>query len=552
MQALWLWFIILAVKTLNIIFIIVTAVLCVLSYGFKNRGVKPLRKRPYMILLALAVILAVVVRVAAFGDIPAGVNQDGAMAAVDAKALAEYGTDRLGMKLPVHFTAWGFGQMSVLMSYLMVPFIKLFGLSVVTMRLPILLASLLGLLFLYLFCKDVFNRDMALIVLFFAAVNPWHIVQSRWALDCNMFPHVLMAGLYFLNRGVSGKGVRFNIYISMLFFALSMYCYGISVYTVPLFLFFVCIGLIVSRRISVSEALICLAVYLLISWPFFAMIFINAFDLKPIEGLFTVPYFADSIRKADILFFSDRFFPQLGENFLSLMRILFQIGDDYVSNVVPGFSTMFVFSIPFMLIGNLWLLKNWKRNTGSFLLLMFFINGLWNGIITNSVNVNRANMLFYPMIILAGIGLYRVIRNVKFSDMAVEIIFAASFALFCCTYFTTYAKNISSSFLADFGQAVSSIDKNDYDEIFITPDSQARNRGYVSEVLTLFYQDIDAEEYQSPAFRQKYHFYRIDGDLVTQKPDAAFVITKDQESLFPKNEFDISEYGRFAAAVKKQ
>ena len=64
----------------------------------------------------------------AFGKIAAavvvgrrGLEIDGAMAAVDAKALAYYGTDRFGMKYPVHLTAWGFGQMSALLSYLMVP-----------------------------------------------------------------------------------------------------------------------------------------------------------------------------------------------------------------------------------------------------------------------------------------------------------------------------------------------------------------------------------------------------------------------------------------------
>jgi len=89
-------------------------------------------------------LVAFVIRVWQFGSIPGGMNQDGAMAAVDAKALADYATDRYGMFMPVHFTAWGYGQMSVLLSYLMVPFIKIFGLSAVTARLPMLLVSMCG------------------------------------------------------------------------------------------------------------------------------------------------------------------------------------------------------------------------------------------------------------------------------------------------------------------------------------------------------------------------------------------------------------------------
>ncbi|MDE6893710.1 MAG: hypothetical protein K2P50_18120, partial [Lachnospiraceae bacterium] len=55
-----------------------------------------------------AFLLLLSVRIMAFGEIPGGLNQDGAMAAVDAKALSEYGTDRFGVFLPAHLRAWGY------------------------------------------------------------------------------------------------------------------------------------------------------------------------------------------------------------------------------------------------------------------------------------------------------------------------------------------------------------------------------------------------------------------------------------------------------------
>lgn len=77
------------------------------------------------LLFAILMLLALGLRLWQFGSVPGGFNQDGAMGAVDAKALADYGTDRFGMKWPVHFTVWGYSQMSVLLSYLMIPFIKI-------------------------------------------------------------------------------------------------------------------------------------------------------------------------------------------------------------------------------------------------------------------------------------------------------------------------------------------------------------------------------------------------------------------------------------------
>ena len=95
-------------------------------------------------------LFAVLVRCIGFGSIPGGVNQDEAMAAVDGWALTQYGTDRFGVRLPVHFSAWQYGQMSVLLSYCMVPFIRLFGFNTVAVRLPALLFSCGGVALVYL------------------------------------------------------------------------------------------------------------------------------------------------------------------------------------------------------------------------------------------------------------------------------------------------------------------------------------------------------------------------------------------------------------------
>ena len=126
------------------------------------------KKKIYKIVFLFAILLAILVRTYLFGVVPGGMNQDGAMAAVDAKALADYGTDRFGMKYPVHLTAWGFGQMSALLSYLMVPAIRIWGLSVFSARLPMLLVSLASLGLMYLFVKDSAGERLAFVVFLLA------------------------------------------------------------------------------------------------------------------------------------------------------------------------------------------------------------------------------------------------------------------------------------------------------------------------------------------------------------------------------------------------
>jgi len=475
------------------------------------------------------------------------------MAAVDAMALAEHGTDRLGMKYPVHLTAWGFGQMSALLSYLMIPFIKLFGLNPVSARLPSLLVSLLGLVALYFFVRKASNRAVALTVLAVAAVNPWHILQSRWALDCNLFPHFLMFGLLFL---LAGEEKKWALFLSMVFFGLSMYCYGIALYTVPVFLFSACVYLISRGQIRVRDALVCTGVYLLVAWPFLLCMAINYFGWKTIETpLFSIPFFPDSLRSNDILFFSSHPGAQLIQNLRCTFRILCQIYNGLPWNEVRGFGTLYVFSLPFTLIGAVALFRRFRKNTGAALVCLLFLTGLLDGLITANVNINRINLIFYPLIVFCGAGICVTVRGAQRVSVELGILagglitalFLVGFLLFSRTYFTTYAEEISRFFMEDFGQAVTAVKDLDTDEYYITPDSQAKGYGHVSEILTLFYHQIDAEYYRSPEFYEKYHF-RNPGIEIPDS-NAVYVIPAEYADLFENSDFVLTEYGRFFTAV---
>ena len=445
-------------------------------------------KKNWKLILICAVALAV--RIISFGDIPGGFNQDGVMAAVDAKYLAEYGTDRLGMFMPVHFTAWGFGQMSVLMSYLMVPFIKLFGLSVVTARLPILVFSLIGLAALYYLSKKAFNEKLALLILAFAAINPWHIMQSRWALDCNMFPHFFLIGVMLL-------AYKKHI-MSMVFFALSMYCYGVSIYCVPVFLIAACIYLVRNKKISVKKCVLCAFVYLLIAWPFILCMAINAFGGETIYLPFcTIPYFENSLRASDILFFSSEPLSQLWSSFTGLVKIIFQVSDDSLSNQLPAFKTMYIISWPFFIIGAVKMFKNIRRNDATTLICIWFLCAVFTCLVTSGaggLNVNRANIIFYPMIIFCSVGLYSCIKAVPALKVPLIASYAVAFSLFVYSYFTTYAETIKYTFMEDFGQALSYASTIDADKVYITPNSQMKGTWYVSRILAMYYCDDYSDE----------------------------------------------------------
>lgn len=512
------------------------------------------------LLLAIA-LAAVLVRVWRFGEVPGGFNQDGAMAAVDAKALADYGTDRLGMRLPVHLTAWGYGQMSSLLSYLMVPFIKLFGLSPVTARLPLLLVSLAGLWCLYLLARDLFGEDGGLIAFAFAAIDPWHILQSRWALDCNLFPHFLIFGLFFLVRALGADRKWPFLTLSMVFFGLSMYCYGVSLYTVPLFLLAACVYLLAVKRVTAVQAVLCLGVYLLVAWPFLLTMSINFFGWDTIETpLFTLPYFPGSVRSNDILFFSKDIPAQLAQNAQALLDATLRQVKDLPWNDVEGFGTLYLFSVPFTVAGLCSLVKEGRREPGCVLLLFLLLAGIWCGLTTNSVNINRVNMIYYPLILLTALGVYTVLCWFPLRRLAggVGLAYLLAFCLFAHTYFTTYAQQIRGYFFGDFSAALCAVKDSGAERFCITADSQSKGSRHVSEILTLFWHEVDAEYFQGKTtppgelpYREKYTYESITPASVDPDEDAAYVVTYPDLAYFPEEFYDLQPFGYYYVVTRR-
>ncbi len=517
--------------------------------------------RVYKALLVFFILAALFIRLYKFGQVPGGFNVDGAMAAVDAKALADHGTDRYGMSYPVHLTGWVYGQMSSLMSYLMAPLIKLFGLCPIVARLPQLIVSLLGILVLYLFVKDAFGKNAALAAGGFAAIAPWHVLQSRWALDCNLYPHFFLFGVFFLHRCLGSRRRKLLLSLSMVMFGLCMYCYGISIYTMPLFLLLACIYLLARKRVSIAEALLALAVWLAVALPFITVMAINFFGWETIElGPFTLPYFPYSTRSGDILFFSEDMWYQLRANIKSLLTVVFLQEEGYPWNNIPEFGSIYLFSAPFAVLGLVWTLTKLKNNDGAVLLLIFFITGLWCGVCTNGVNINRINIIFYPQMIFTALGIYSIMLRMRSFPLRLGLCgaYLLAFALFATTYFGSYAMEMSYYFDEGLGQALISVKDREDEKLYVTSNWGEGIYPNSGEILTMFYHQTDAEYFQGKScpegwlpFDQRYTFSPMDQLEIDPDEDAIYVVLNTELDCFDLELYDAQQYGNYYVLERK-
>lgn len=520
---------------------------------------------PGRCLAALLILYGLIaIRCIGFGSIPGGFNQDGAMGAVDALALANYGTDRYGNWLPAHFEAWGFGQMSVLLSYLTVPFIWLWGLNSVTARLPMLLASIAGAGALYGLVRDIFGRRAGVLTLLCVAIAPWHFMQSRWALDCNMFPHMFILGLYFLNRGLK-KG-RY-LYLSMVFFALCMYSYGVAFYMVPIFLLVSCILLLLWRKVSWKQALLAIVVYFGLAWPIYGTMLINFMGWETVVLPFTtMAYFPDSMRSGDIIFFSEQPLAQLLINARVLWRQVFLQKPDLLWNAIDDFGTLYKCSMPLVLAGAgmtvYHAIKGEKsRRIPCALLLIYWVTSLMTGVFINYVNINRINIIFYCHIAFAAIAVYTIIEECRRLAAGLAAVYGLLLVLFLGQYFTVWAEQMETRFFADFINAVEYAGELEADYYYITPDSQSDGSWWVSQILTMYALKMDAEYFQGKtnvfrgaeiSYGDRYHFFNASGYLIQDNVDVVYVIRADRIGDYDPGRFARKQFGNYYVVVPWQ
>lgn len=523
--------------------------------------------RAEFIFAAVLLFAGIFIRAYHFGIIPVGVHQDEAMAAVDARALADYGTDRFGMRYPVHFTAWIGSQMSVFLSYCMVPFIKLFGFSVFSIRLPMLIVSCVGLAALYIFARQIGGFRTAAAVTFLGVISPWHYMQSRWAFDCNMFPHIFLAGVCLLAAGLKKKGA---LYISMVFFGLCSYCYGIANYSVPLFLAAVAVWLFAKGLVKTKQLLLCFIIYLAVALPEFLTMLINLLGIESIETpLFTIPYFPQSFRANDILI-TNFSWEQLWKNIVWTVSTVWGNGDKSVTNTIARFGPVYYITIPFFVIGLAVVLrkvrdtKEARAKVPCVILLAWLGMGIWAGIVTKEVTINRINIIFYPVLITGGIGIVWCIRKVRLLALPIAAVYGLLALLFARDYFGDWAEVSRYYYYEPYLNALDYARTLPCDYYYITPDPQGEGVGMVGEILTMFSHEIDAHYYQGISnlqdgremlpFQERYHFENVTEEILAENADkaAVYLIRPEELSLFSGEEYDIiSFYDAFFVVSKK-
>ena len=127
----------------------------------------------------IIIVLAAVLRLYNLDKVPPGVNRDEASIGYTAYSLMHTAKDEYGKFLPISFESFGDWKLPLYI-YTTIPFVKIFGLSELAVRLPSAIAGVMSVVAIYYLAKLLFTSEtLALLASLVLAIMPWHIHISR-------------------------------------------------------------------------------------------------------------------------------------------------------------------------------------------------------------------------------------------------------------------------------------------------------------------------------------------------------------------------------------
>jgi len=441
-------------------------------------------------LFIFILLIGIIPRVYQFGRVPNGVNIDEASSGYDAFAMLNYGIDMNGYKNPVVLISFGSGH-AALSTYLSIPFIALLGLNQVSIRLVNLIFGILSLLIFYLLVRKVEDKQTALIAMFLLAINPWHIMISRWGLDCNLFPAIFLIATCFL---VYSDRFPFFFPLAMATYGLSLYAYATSYFFLPVFFLLTLWVFLKNNRIMVKYLLAGFFLLVVISLPTILYLVINTFRLNPIQtSWISIPRTLGPTRYMVVssLFSGENILKEVIQNALWMVKVLLVQDDTLIMNAVPGFGTIYLFGVPFMLVGLWVVLKEQlavKKYHPRFIFLTWILAAIALGLVMR-VSINRINIIYLPIIYLMSKAIGSLLNRSRVLALASIALFLIGFVGFNWTYFSEYVDVINPAFNEGLHEAIDFATKNSDGLIFI---SRTIHAPYIH---VLFSQRIDPHDF---------------------------------------------------------
>jgi len=487
-------------------------------------------KRKIKVYLLGILFLATVLRFWQIDMYPAGFNADEASYGYNAYSLILTGKDEHGESWPIHLKSFA-DYKPAGTAYLAIPFIKLFGLREISVRLPSILAGVASVLIIFLLAQELFSSSyLSLLTSFLLAISPWHIHFSRGAWETNLGTTFMLLGIWLFFKGLKNPGYYPLSIISLTF---SMYTYHTPRVVIPLLGIFL---IIFYRKLvfkNLKWIMIAGVVGIVLMTPFVLSFFgpavsarfsgVSVFsDVGPVwrvnrlrgEHLDMTSFPAQILHNKPIIYALE-----IAENWLAHFdgTFLFVMGDGIKRSNSPDMGEMYLFDFFFVLAGIYYFMKFRPKNY-LFISFWLLIAPIAASLTFQSPNALRAHNMVIPLVMISSYGFYQLISWAR-TKLPKPLILYTIYSIlilvvswnttyFLHQYFVHYPKTYPEAWefgikdLVDFLLPI----RNNYEKVYVT---EKYDQPYI---IFLFYMKYPPEKFQKEVVltpRDKFGFSTV-------------------------------------------
>jgi len=399
--------------------------------------------------------LATVLRFFSLSSVPPSPSLDEVSIGYNAYSILQTGKDEYGTAFPILLRAYDDWR-PALYVYLVVPFVKLLGLTVSAVRLPSVIVSVLTVFLTYELSKKLLKKEsIALFAALLLAISPWHIYISRLGHEVNLGLFAGVASSYFF--------IQKKFFLSSLLFSLALYSYQSQKIVIPVV--FIGLAVLYRRKIILPAIIILLLLIPLIKTSFAEGAFIRFQATRASKEFFWPNYIS-------------HFDP----------RWLFT-GTERENHKVPNLGLLYWWELPLILMG---LFKLNKQNR-FFILLWIFASPLPAAITTQAPHAMRSYTMLPYLQIIGAVGFVSFWETFKKYRVFEVLIIGLSIFYFGKNYYGVFPKTQSDSFQYALTQSINYVTSHqqNYERVVFSN----KDNLYQSYMFFLFYSRYDPHQY---------------------------------------------------------
>ncbi len=478
-------------------------------------------KKIYLISI---LFLSLVLRIWLISSFPAGLNADEAALGYNAYSLMMTGKDEHGHSWPVNLESFGDFKPAGY-TYLLIPFVKIFGLTEFAVRLPSAIFGVLGVLGIYLLVRELTSENHALFSAFLLSISPWHLHFSRGAWETNVATTLITFGVYFFVLWLKNKRLS-HFLLSTFVFVLSTYFYQSARLIAPA----LGLGLVIlfwkDFWKQKKQFLIAAGCGLLLLLPLIVSI-VRTDAASRFAG---VGFLADEgpLNRARELrgqhddsnslvakllhFRQGEYALRLVRNYLDHFdgNFLFVNGDNIQRSKVPETGLFYLTDFVFLIIGVIYLLRTQHLAPSTRIIwLWLFIAPIAAAVTFQTPHALRAHSMVIPMTIIISLGIFEVLKRWKLIGICVlGFVYLYQGARYLHEYYVHYPQTYPAAWEYGFKELVTYTEsvKDKYQKIWVT---DKYDQPYI---LFLFYSMYEPSKFQGNhklTFRDKYNLSTV-------------------------------------------